>query len=242
MSGLDTYETMIGAAIADPYRIARAYDLDPVIAQAVKKLLRCGRKHKSRATDVREAITTLERWEAMEAEDSQQNTQPMETMTDTPETDGEWNRLACQDHPEFERNLADFARKLERERDEARATCSELVTDSDAITLARTVVRITQERDEARQWESQALVARIQRDENRKLYETERKDLATLLKSLHRVIAERDALLCRCQTKHTTLWGGKNMDVPRCPECGKMRAEYPENETSPSVGATEMKS
>jgi hypothetical protein len=43
----------------------------------------------------------------------------METMnTDTPETDGEWNRLACQDHPEFERNLADFARKLERERDE----------------------------------------------------------------------------------------------------------------------------
>lgn len=39
-------------------------------------------------------------------------------MSDTPETDGEWNRLACQDHPEFERNLADFARKLERERDE----------------------------------------------------------------------------------------------------------------------------
>jgi len=47
----------------------------------------------------------------------------METMsTDTPETDGEWNRVACQDHPEFERNLADFARKLERERDELRRT------------------------------------------------------------------------------------------------------------------------
>jgi hypothetical protein len=31
----------------------------------------------------------------------------METMnTDTPETDGEWNRLACQDHPEFEPNRA----------------------------------------------------------------------------------------------------------------------------------------
>jgi len=42
-------------------------------------------------------------------------------MTDTPETDGEWNRLACQDHPEFERNLADFARKMERERDEWKA-------------------------------------------------------------------------------------------------------------------------
>ena len=48
------------------------------------------------------------------------------------------------------------ARKMERkcdeykaQRDEARATCSELVTDSDAITLARTVVRITQERDDA---------------------------------------------------------------------------------------------
>ena len=40
--------------------------------------------------------------------------------TDTPETDGERNRLACQDHPEFERNLADFARKLERERDQWR--------------------------------------------------------------------------------------------------------------------------
>jgi hypothetical protein len=47
------------------------------------------------------------------------------TMTDTPETDGEWNRLACQDHPEFERNLADFARKLEREHDEIRARLRE---------------------------------------------------------------------------------------------------------------------
>lgn len=73
----DTYKTMIGGAIADPYRIARAYDLDPVIAQAVKKLLRCGRKHKSRATDVREAITTLERWEEMESEDSQHNDQAL---------------------------------------------------------------------------------------------------------------------------------------------------------------------
>jgi hypothetical protein len=50
----------------------------------------------------------------------------METMNDTPETDGEWNRLACQDHPEFERNLADFARKLERERDEWRMKAVDL--------------------------------------------------------------------------------------------------------------------
>lgn len=47
-------------------------------------------------------------------------------MTDTPETDGEWNRLACQDHSEFERNLGYFARKLERERDEAREYADKL--------------------------------------------------------------------------------------------------------------------
>lgn len=45
----------------------------------------------------------------------------MNEQSDTPETDDEWNRLAAMDHPEFERNLADHARKLERERDEARA-------------------------------------------------------------------------------------------------------------------------
>jgi len=39
-------------------------------------------------------------------------------MSDTPETDGEWNRIACYEHPQFEQGIADFARKLERERDE----------------------------------------------------------------------------------------------------------------------------
>jgi len=56
------------------------------------------------------------------------------TMTDTPETDGEWNRLACQDHPEFERNLADFARNLERERDEARAKYSMHHSEAERMT------------------------------------------------------------------------------------------------------------
>jgi hypothetical protein len=42
-----------------------------------------------------------------------------------------------------------------------------------------------------------------------RLYETERKDYAALLKTLEKVIGERDALLCNCQTKHTTLWGVK---------------------------------
>jgi hypothetical protein len=41
------------------------------------------------------------------------------SMSDTPETDGEWNRIACYDHPQFEQGIAEFARKLERERDEA---------------------------------------------------------------------------------------------------------------------------
>ncbi len=67
----DPYQIHIGGVKCDPYRIARAYSInDPVIFQALKKLLRCGRKHKDRATDVREAITSLERWEQMNQEDS----------------------------------------------------------------------------------------------------------------------------------------------------------------------------
>jgi hypothetical protein len=45
---------------------------------------------------------------------------PKKSMSDTPETDGEWNRIACYDHPQFEQGIAELARKLERERDEAR--------------------------------------------------------------------------------------------------------------------------
>jgi phosphoglycolate phosphatase-like HAD superfamily hydrolase len=77
----------------------------------------------------------------------------METMnTDTPETDGEWNRLACQDHPEFERNLADFARKLERERDEAR-TELELWWDGNILHEIHRdeLEKAERERDEARE-------------------------------------------------------------------------------------------
>ncbi len=48
------------------------------------------------------------------------------------------------------------ARKLERERDEIRAQLRE---------EQQLHVQTLNERDEARQWESQALVARIQRDE-----------------------------------------------------------------------------
>jgi hypothetical protein len=68
--------------------------------------------------------------------------------TDTPETDGEWNRLACLDHPEFERRLADFARKLERERDrmQARAESNGKLAHSSACEA----MEYRSERDEAR--------------------------------------------------------------------------------------------
>ena len=42
-------------------------------------------------------------------------------MNDTPETDGEWNRIACYEHPQFEQAIAEFARKMERERNDWKA-------------------------------------------------------------------------------------------------------------------------
>ena len=58
-------------------------------------------------------------------------------MTDTPETDGEWNRIACYDHPQFEHGIAEFARKLERERDEAREYADKLVAHKDMVCLPK---------------------------------------------------------------------------------------------------------
>tara|TARA_R110000803_G_scaffold59101_10_gene117506 strand:- start:6217 stop:6621 length:405 start_codon:yes stop_codon:yes gene_type:complete len=70
---LDPYEIELGGVKVDPYRVARAFGIDdPVIFQALKKLLRMGRKHKGAEVDVREAITTLERWEAMNREDQKE--------------------------------------------------------------------------------------------------------------------------------------------------------------------------
>lgn len=78
----DPYQIKIGGVLADPYRIARAYSIDdPIIFQALKKLLRAGRKHKNLAADVREAITTLERWEEMQTEDQEE---PAPNIQDNP--------------------------------------------------------------------------------------------------------------------------------------------------------------
>lgn len=56
----------------DVYRILKPYGItDPAIAHAVKKLLRFGAgQHKNRATDIAEAIQSLQRWQAMEDEDA----------------------------------------------------------------------------------------------------------------------------------------------------------------------------
>ena len=68
----DPYAVRIGGVLADPARIARAYEIhDGMLFSALKKILRSGRKHKDMANDIREAITSLERWEAMNREDAQ---------------------------------------------------------------------------------------------------------------------------------------------------------------------------
>lgn len=73
----DPYQFTCNGVKLDPYRVARIYGItDPVIFQALKKLLRCGRKHKDIKTDVREAVTSLLRWEEMNEEDSRKLEQP----------------------------------------------------------------------------------------------------------------------------------------------------------------------
>lgn len=68
---IDPYQVHIGGLKADPYRIARAYGLGAAEGQALKKLLRMGRKHKSIIEDCREVITTMERIIEMNEEDDQ---------------------------------------------------------------------------------------------------------------------------------------------------------------------------
>jgi hypothetical protein len=49
--------------LADPYQIAASYELNnPMLFQALKKILRCGRKHKTIKQDVEEAMSSLQRW------------------------------------------------------------------------------------------------------------------------------------------------------------------------------------
>ena len=109
----------------------------------------------------------------------------METMTDTPETDDATLRaIDIEGCGEFDAVHVQVAKRLERERDRYREQADALV-DRLGVTQERMIdaererdehraqlreeqqlhVQTLNERDEARQWESQAIVARIQRDE-----------------------------------------------------------------------------
>ena len=71
-TAIDPYEVRIGGVKADPMRIIRAYGTtDMGVQQAIKKLLRNGRKHKSNTEDKREAVTSLQRSIEMDEEDSE---------------------------------------------------------------------------------------------------------------------------------------------------------------------------
>ena len=68
-SSFDPYNVIIGGVRVDPMYIVKAFQItDMGVAQAIKKLLRHGSKHKSKTQDVRDAITSLERHEALERE------------------------------------------------------------------------------------------------------------------------------------------------------------------------------
>lgn len=52
---------------ADFYAISRTYEItDQNVGHALKKLLRCGRTHKTPAQDIAEAIVSLKRWQELE--------------------------------------------------------------------------------------------------------------------------------------------------------------------------------
>ncbi len=66
----DPYNVPWRGGKLDPYRVVELYRIESMpIAQAIKKLLRCGAKHKSMEADVAEAISSLVRWQEMRAED-----------------------------------------------------------------------------------------------------------------------------------------------------------------------------
>jgi len=72
----------------------------------------------------------------------------MNEQTPTPETDALDSAYTTAGMPLAYFEAMKLARKLERERDKARKTCAELVTDSNAITLAESLHKMEQERDD----------------------------------------------------------------------------------------------
>lgn len=91
---MDPYKIKIGGVVADPYRIAIEYGLDPILGQALKKILRCGRKHKSAEEDAREVITTMERW--LEIQRERCHEAAIESLRYVA---GEWDATTGTQHP-----------------------------------------------------------------------------------------------------------------------------------------------
>ena len=58
----DPYKIRIKGVLVDPCAIGEAYKMGPTLFQALKKILRIGKKHKSEAQDAFEAVTSMFRW------------------------------------------------------------------------------------------------------------------------------------------------------------------------------------
>lgn len=73
MNKSDPYNVRFRGGKLDPYRVARLFGItDPALAQALKKLLRSGRKHKDLVQDILEVISSCQRFLEMEQEDRDQ--------------------------------------------------------------------------------------------------------------------------------------------------------------------------
>lgn len=66
----NTYTVTYKGIKLDLYRIIELYGIThPAHAHVAKKILRCGKTHKSLKVDIQESIDTLERWKQMISED-----------------------------------------------------------------------------------------------------------------------------------------------------------------------------
>lgn len=66
----DPYQVRIKGVLVDPCAIGEAYKMSPTLFQSVKKLLRIGKKHKSEAEDVYQAVTSIFRWVDIHMDDN----------------------------------------------------------------------------------------------------------------------------------------------------------------------------
>ena len=120
----------------------------------------------------------------------------MDTMnTDTPDTDAAARGGPSQGY---------FARKLERERDEIRAQLRE---------EQQLHIQTLDDRDEARQWESQALVARIQRDQFSKTLGEVREILCNALPNENQLTSFMAAKLARERDEWKAKYIQQNKDL-----------------------------